>query len=429
MSMNDSATRTAPSVDFALTDCQIVDVVAGTIVAGHAVVVAGDRIAAIVEESALAPEVPRLPLGGRYLAPGLLDCHAHCFIGQFNDGNSVLPSEMTARAGVHLRGMLMRGFTTVRDAGGADHGHKAAVEQGLFEGPRLFVAGRILSQTGGHGDHRGRADTCHCSAAIGGVTIIADGVDEVRKAVRENLRQGVDQIKIMAGGGVSSPADKLIHPQYSLDEINAIVDEATRFGSYVMSHVYSDIGIRRAVEAGVRTIEHGNFLSAETAKVMHEREAHLVPTLVTYEADAKYGPSFGWAAENVAKNNEVLASGLKSLEVALEAGVNIGYGTDLCWSPKRYQGDGLLIHQKVCGPVEALRHATLGNARIVRLEGEVGVIAVGAYADMIVIDANPLADVACLAQHDNKIVAVMKGGHAVRDDKGLLARIAGDAAA
>lgn len=410
-----------PEGDFALTDCKIVDVVAGEIITGRAVVVAGDKVAAIVEEAALAPAMPRKPLGGRYLAPGLLDCHAHCFIGQFNDGNSVLPSEMTARAGIHLRGMLSRGFTTVRDAGGADYGHKAAVQQGLFEGPRMFVAGRILSQTGGHGDHRGRADTCNCSAAIGGITAIADGVDEVRKAVRENLRQGVDQIKIMAGGGVSSPADKLIHPQYSLDEIHAIVDEATRFGSYVMAHVYSDIGIRRAVEAGVRTIEHGNFLSSESARVMHDREAHLVPTLITYEADAKYGPSFGWAPENAAKNDEVLASGLKSLEVALEAGVNVGYGTDLCWSPKRYQADGLLIHQKVCGPAEALRHATIGNARIVRLEGKVGVIAAGAYADMIVIDANPLVDLACLSQHDNKVIAVMQGGRGVRDDIGLLA--------
>lgn len=425
--MTDKAPPTDASGDFALTDCKLVDVVAGEIVTGRAIVVTGDRISAIVDEVALDSAIPRRPLGGRYLAPGLLDCHAHCFIGQFNDGNSVLPSELTARAGIHLSGMLQRGFTTVRDAGGADYGHKVAVDKGLFEGPRLFVAGRILSQTGGHGDHRGRADTCQCSAAIGGVSIIADGVDEVRKAVRENLRQGVDQIKIMAGGGVSSPADKLIHPQYSLDEIHAIVDEATRFGSYVMSHVYSDIGIRRAVEAGVRTIEHGNFLSAESAKVMHDREAHLVPTLITYEADAKYGPSFGWAAENATKNDEVLASGLKSLEVALAAGVNVGYGTDLCWSPKRYQGDGLMIHQKVCGPVEALRHATLGNARIVRMEGEVGVIAAGAYADMIVIDANPLADVACLSQYDNKIVAVIKGGRAVRDDKGLLA-VATDAA-
>src|SRR5690606_16047405 len=205
----------------------------------------------------------------------------------------ILPSEMTARSGLHLRGILNRGFTTVRDAGGADQGHKAALEKGLFVGPRMFVAGRILSQTGGHGDHRGRADTCTCTAEIGGLTIIADGVDQVRWAVRENVRQGVDHIKIMAGGGVSSPGDKLIHPQYSLQEIETITEEAERVGRYVMAHVYADIGIRRAVEAGVRSIEHGNFLTLETAKVMVERNAHLVPPLITYEADGKSGKRSG----------------------------------------------------------------------------------------------------------------------------------------
>lgn len=409
---------------YALTDAKIVDVRAGQILQGKAVVISGGKIETMPDQSTLDPAIRQVSLGGRYLAPGLIDCHAHCFISQFSDGKTVLPSELTARAGGHLKGMLHRGFTTVRDAGGADQGHKAAVEKGVFVGPRLFVSGKILSQTGGHGDHRGRADTCSCSSDLGGISIIADGVDEVRKAVRENARQGVDQIKIMAGGGVSSPGDKLVHPQYSLDEIEAIVDEAERCGRYVLSHVYSDIGIRRAVGAGVRSIEHGNFLSSETAKLMAEREAHLVPTLITYEADGKYGMDFGWSAENAEKNAEVLDSGLKSLEVALEAGVNVGYGTDLCWSPKTYQGDGLLIHQKVCGAAEALRHATINNARIVRMEGEIGEIREGAFADLLVVDANPFDGLECFAQHDNKVVTVLQGGRVVRDQTGQMASLA-----
>jgi len=224
---------------------------------------------------------------------------------------------------------------------------------------------------------------------LGGISAIADGVDEVRKAVRENIRQGADHIKIMAGGGVSSPGDKLVHPQYSLEEITAIVDEAERSGRYVMAHVYSDVGIGRAVSRGVRSIEHGNFLKPDTAKLMHDKGAHLVPTLITYEADAKYGMSFGWSEENAAKNAEVLASGLRSLEVALEQEVNVGYGTDLCWSPKIYQADGLLIHQKVCGAAEALRHATLNNAKVIRMEGMVGEIVPGAFADLVILDADP----------------------------------------
>ncbi len=408
-----------PRTEYVITDAKIVDVAAGAIIEGKAVVISGGKIARLAEDRLIDPALPRVSLGGRYLSPGLIDCHAHCYIGQFSDGRSVLPSEMTARAGVHLAGMLMRGFTTVRDAGGADYGHKAALEKGLFKGPRLFVAGRVLSQTGGHGDHRGRAETCNCQEALGGLTCVCDGIDEVRKAVRENIRQGVDHIKIMAGGGVSSPGDKLVHPQYSLEEISAIVEEAERVGRYVMAHVYSDIGMRRAVECGVRSIEHGNFISPDTARVMRERGAHLVPTLITYEADAKYGPSFGFTQENLDKNAEVLATGLKSLEIALAAGVNVGYGTDLCWSPKTYQGDGLLIHEKVCGAAEALRHATLNNARVVRMEGLIGEISEGAFADLLVVEANPLDSLACFAQTENRVVAVLQSGAAVRDDRAL----------
>ena len=407
--------------DYAITGGNIVDVVAGKIISNKALLISGGKIAKIVPESELPAGTKTVSVGGRYLTPGLIDCHSHVFIGQFNDNGQILPSEMTARSGLHLRGILNRGFTTVRDAGGADQGHKAALEKGLFVGPRMFVAGRILSQTGGHGDHRGRADTCTCTAEIGGLTIIADGVDQVRWAVRENVRQGVDHIKIMAGGGVSSPGDKLIHPQYSLQEIETITEEAERVGRYVMAHVYADIGIRRAVEAGVRSIEHGNFLTLETAKVMVERNAHLVPTLITYEADGKYGMTFGWAPENAEKNAEVLASGLKSLEVALEAGVNVGYGTDLCWSPKTYQGDGLMIHEKVCGSVEALRHATVNNAKIVRMEGQIGQLIEGAFADIVVLDANPYDGLACFSQTNNKVVGVVQSGRAVRDDLQLFA--------
>ena len=406
---------------YAIVDAAVVDVVAGRLLHKQAVVIEAGRIREIVAETELAPDMRRVGLDGRYLCPGLIDCHAHCFVGQFGDRGNILPSEMTARAGVHLAGMVQRGFTTVRDAGGADLGHRTSVEKGLFPGPRLFVSGRILSQTGGHGDHRAIADTCGCAQVAGGMSVIADGVDEVRKAVRENVRQGVDQIKIMGGGGVASPGDKLVHPQYSLEEIDAIVDEAERCGRYVMAHIYSDIGIRRAVEHGVRSVEHGNFLSDETARIMAERGAHLVPTLVTYEADAKYGPNFGWSEENAAKNNEVMAAGLTSLENALRHGVNVGYGTDLCWSPKSYQGDGLIIHEKVCGAAEALRHVTVNNARIVRMEGEIGEIVAGAHADLVVVDTNPLESLACFSQTTPAVSAVLQGGRAVRDDPGLFA--------
>tara|TARA_X000000950_G_scaffold272787_1_gene355796 strand:+ start:1399 stop:2640 length:1242 start_codon:yes stop_codon:yes gene_type:complete len=404
---------------YALVDGNIVDVIDGKIISGHSVVIKNGIINDICQDKDLKNNIPQILINGRYIAPGLIDCHAHCFVGQFGDRGNVMPSEMTARAGQHLEGMLQRGFTTVRDAGGADSGHRSAVEKGLFPGPRLFVSGKILSQTGGHGDQRAIADVCGCESVAGGMSVIADGVDAVRKAVRENVRQGVDQIKIMGGGGVASPGDKLVHPQYSLEEIEAIVDEANRCGRYVMAHIYSDIGIRRAVEKGVRSVEHGNFLSCDTAKVMSERDAHLVPTLVTYEADAKYGPGFGWNEENSSKNAEVLAAGLTSLENALSNDVNVGYGTDLCWSPKSYQGDGLKIHEKVCGAAEALRHCTLNNARILRMEKKIGEITAGAHADLVILDSNPLQSLSCFSQTSNSVVAVLQAGRAVRDDKSL----------
>ena len=388
----------------------LLDTKEGVLKSGFQVLVEGNRIVEVKKGQIISPDAETIDLGGRTLMPGLIDCHAHVFIAQFTDNQSVLPSEMTARSSTYLREMILRGFTTIRDAGGADYGHKMSVERGYFEGPRMFVSGRILSQTGGHGDHRGKADFCSCANASMGVSRIADGVDAVRHAVREEIRHGVDQIKIMAGGGVSSPADELHHLQYSTDEVVAIVDEATRAGRYVMSHVYNTDGIRRAVECGVRTIEHGNFLDEKTADVMAKHGAYLVPTLVTYRADAKYGPSFGWAEENERKNQEVLEAGVQSLEIAMRAGVKIGYGTDLCWSPKSYQPEGLLVHNEVMSPVEAIQNATIINAEIVRMENALGVIAPGALADLLVVDGDPTQDLGVLQNEGEHMTAIMANG-------------------
>ncbi len=388
----------------------LLDTKEGVLKSGFQVLVEDNRIVDVKKGQMNSPDAETIDLGGRTLMPGLIDCHAHVFIGQFTDNQSVLASEMTARSSTHLREMVQRGFTTIRDAGGADYGHKMSVENGHFEGPRMFVSGRIISQTGGHGDHRGKADFCSCMNASLGVARIADGVDAVRYAVREEIRHGADQIKIMAGGGVSSPADELHHLQYSTDEIVAIVDEATRAGRYVMAHVYNTDGIRRAVECGIRTIEHGNFLDDQTAEVMAKHEAFLVPTLVTYRADAKYGPSFGWSKDSERKNQEVLEAGVKSLEIAMRAGVKIGYGTDLCWSPKTYQPEGLLVHNEVMSPTEAIKNATIINAEIVRMENQLGVITPGALADLLVIDGDPTQDLSVLQNEGEHMPMIMANG-------------------
>ena len=231
-----------------------------------------------------------------------------------------------------MRAMLMRGFTTLRDTGGADWGIKAAVEQGLFVGPRLFIAGAALSQTGGHGETRLRTEAqnfCACCSGLNWFGRIADGVPEVIKATRDELRKGADHIKIMVSGGVASQADPLESLQYRVDEIEAAVDEATRWGTYVCAHAYSAKAIERAVRAGVRTIEHGNLIDTPTAKLMAERGAYMVPTLVTYDSMKRRGSEFGLSAYSLAKNELVLNAGVRSLDIARSAGVKIGFGSDL----------------------------------------------------------------------------------------------------
>jgi imidazolonepropionase-like amidohydrolase len=236
---------------------------------------------------------------GRTLMPGLIDAHVHVCsldveIARQQRENTT--SLLAYKIGRIIKQTLDQGYTTIRDAGGADWGMKEAVAQGLIPGPRLFVSGHPLSQTGGHGDGRSRAQDsveCGCGAHIGMVPNIADGPDQVRRAAREQLRRGADAIKVMAGGGVASPTDRLESVQYSPAELRAAVEEATAAGTYVLAHAYTPASIRNALEAGVRSIEHGNFLDESTAKLMASQDAFLVPTFVAYEKLYEQGREHG----------------------------------------------------------------------------------------------------------------------------------------
>jgi imidazolonepropionase-like amidohydrolase len=317
-----------------------------------------------------------------------------------------------------MEGMLRRGFTTVRDAGGADFGLAEAVERGLVAGPRLFFAGRVLSQTGGHGDLRSRGEEfepCACRIHTSGFSHVADGVPAVRKAAREELRRGAHQVKIMASGGVASPTDPIWNVQYSAEEMRAIVEEAAGWRTYAMAHAYTPEAIRRAVEAGVRTIEHGNLLDAGTATLMRDRGAFLVPTLVTYFAIDELGRALGFPAASQAKVKDVLDAGLASLEIARDAGVPMGFGTDLLGETHERQSDELCIRAEVLSPLEVLRSATRVNARILEREGELGVVAPGAHADLLLVDGNPLEDLSRLGGQGKHLALVARGGEIVID--------------
>jgi imidazolonepropionase-like amidohydrolase len=314
-----------------LEEASVLDAERGVVGENQSIVVEGDRIREVAEGAVRLDDARRIRLGGRTVMPGLIDAHVHVTITSVDIGAMFKkPTTLIAQeARVILERMLRRGFTTVRDAGGCDWGLAEAVERGLIDGPRVFHSGRVLSQTGGHGDFRERTDTpeiCACHVHTSGFAHVADGVPAVRKAAREELRRGAKQVKIMASGGVASPTDPVWNIQYSAEEMRAIVEEANSWRTYAMAHAYTPEAITRAVDAGVRTIEHGNLIDAATAKKMADHGAYLVPTLVTYYKIEQLGRGLNFPEVSLRKVKDVLDAGLGSLAIAQAAGVKIGSG-------------------------------------------------------------------------------------------------------
>ena len=393
------------------------------LVPGVNVLVEDGSIREVSERPIGAPAARVFDLAGRTLMPGLIDCHVHLLATSYNLGAVASLSSVfaTLRAVPILKGMLLRGFTTVRDAGGADWSLAQATATGVIDGPRIFPSGRALSQTGGHGDFRPRSDTldpCACSLKVGAIARVVDGVDACRLAVREEIQKGATQIKIMASGGVASPNDPIHFLGYSTDEIRAIVEEAANADTYVMAHAYTGRAIRRAIECGVRTIEHGNLVDADAARVMAAHGAFAVPTLITYEALANEGAQLGLPPDSVAKIEAARRGGLRSLEIFAAAGVPMAFGTDLLGESHRLQGDEFRLRADVLGNHAAIRSATLTAAELLRMEGRLGAIIPGAIADLLVVDGNPLADISCLAGQGERLTAIMKAGSFVTNRLG-----------
>jgi imidazolonepropionase-like amidohydrolase len=396
-------------------NARLLDLAAGEARPGTWVLAEDERIVELREGEIRAPTARRIDAGGRTLLPGLIDCHVHAAITSMNlAAMTTKPATLVAlEAARVLEGMLRRGFTTVRDAGGADWGLAQAVERGLVEGPRIFFSGRVLSQTGGHGDFTPRQDApdlCGCRIQTSGFAHVADGVPAVRKAAREELRKGAFQVKLMASGGVASPSDPIWNLQYSAEEMRAIVEEAESWRSYALAHAYTPEAIVRAVDAGVRSIEHGNLIDAPAARRMREAGAFLVPTLVTYFAIDELGRALGFPKVSQDKVKDVLDAGLRSLEIAREAGVPLGFGTDLLGETHDQQNREFGIRARALPPLEILRSATLVNARILRREGELGVVAPGALADLLLVDGDPLADLSLLEGQGKHLPLVVKAG-------------------
>jgi imidazolonepropionase-like amidohydrolase len=356
---------------------------------------------------------------GRTLMPGLLDAHVHLASLDLDPVTEVAlaPAVIALRIARQIEETLQAGFTTVRDAGGLDWGFKEAVRLGLIRGPRLFISGPFLSQTGGHGDHRERTSraTFPVVPGLSSETILADGADEVRRAAREALRRGADQIKVMASGGAASPTDELDHVQFSVDELAAAVDVAAAVGTYVLAHAYGPRAIQNCLQAGVRSIEHGNFLDEETAdQMLQQPDAFLVPTVITYELMSRVEPGDGWTADMSRKIRQGLTGAYDALGLAYEKGLRIGSGSDVLAEMQGEKGKEIACQARVMGAMNAIIAATRTNAALMRIEKEAGTIEEGKRADLIVLDADPLADPAIFADPAHVRMVVL-GGDVVKD--------------
>ncbi|GGF14112.1 peptidase M38 [Aliidongia dinghuensis] len=394
---------------------RFLDVRAGVVKDGIDLLVEGDRIKEVSDTPIKAATARRVDLGGKVLMPGLIDAHIHIFLSEVNIQHlaGVPLTLLAAKAGVMMRNMLMRGFTTVRDTGGGDWGMQVASETGLVEGPRLFISGQAISQTGGHGDFRNRTQTeieCGCCSGLTYTTRIVDGVPEMIRAVRDELRKGANQIKIMVSGGVASQSDPLDSLQFRLDEIAAATEEARNWGSYVCAHAYSAEAVKRAVGQGVRSIEHGNLIDQEAVDLMKEKGAFLVPTLVAYDAMRRRGRDFGLTEYSLAKNEVVLEAGLRSLDMCRKTGVPICYGSDLLGQLQDDQSREFLIRSEVMPATEVIQSATVVNARLLQREGQLGELVPGAYADLLVVDGDPTRDLSLFQDQGAHIPAIMKAG-------------------
>ena len=385
-------------------------------------IVSGERIqsAGPMEQVSTPRDARVIDLGGKTLMPGLIDAHAHvALVGPQTSGfEGQFPGAVFAfTVARNLESYLMHGFTTIRDAGGCDWSFKLAVQRGLIPGPRMFISNGVISQTGGHGDHRQRHERSdpHHEHPLMAPPVIADGADQVRRAAREQLRAGADQIKVMAGGGASSPTDALDVPQYTVEELAAAVYEAQAVKKYVMAHVYVPRGIKNCVEAGVRSVEHGNFLDEESASLMKEKGMFLVPTLTIFEMVARHGKEYGAPDTMLEKIDQARGAAAQGLEVAMAVGVKIGSGSDVFGPYAEGRALELELKAAVMGPMASIISATRTNAELLGVANDLGTLEPGKLADMIVVEGNPLEDIGIL-KDEKKIPLVIESGRLAKND-------------
>ncbi len=403
----------------AFTGGRLIDGGGGKTVANATILIEGDRIQTVAPAAdIMLPEsARRYDITGKTIMPGLIDAHVHV-------GNIEISMEKTARlapavyvhlASRNLENDLNLGFTTLRDAGGLDQGFREAVSRGLISGPRLLLSVSPLTPTGGHFDQREpHQNSNRPRNSIGVLPEICDGPGAVRKAAREVLRRGADQVKVAADGGVTSPTDKPGHWQFSITELQAAVETAQAAGTYVMAHAYDPVAIRHCVKAGVRSIEHGNLLDAETAELMASNEVYYVPTLTTYDVLANEA-RHELDPPTAAKLEMVHHTAQSAVEHARRAGVKIGSGSDIIGPYQHLKGREFRLKAEVMSPMEAIVSATRTNAEIAGLDDRLGTLVPEKIADLIVVDGNPLEDLTLFERGAETVLVVMKAGSIMKN--------------
>lgn len=403
-----------------LENCTVFDGVSEELAEARTIVVEEGVIRAVGDAGAFTGEAQRIDVGGRFVMPGLIDAHFHSYGIELNPAlvDRLAPELRGLHAKRILENALRRGFTTIRDAAGGDVALATALRLGLIDGPRLFYPGLAVSQTGGHGDLRApdHYDACAC-AYCGAMAVVADGPEEVRKIVREQLRTGATHIKLFVSGGVLSPSDPIWMNQLSLEEIRVAVAEAETRRAYVMAHAHTNEAVLRCVASGVRSVEHVTLLEDSGARAIAEAGAFAVPTLAIGETIRSAGPSLGLPAAMIGKLSGIVEQANVSIEKLRAAGAKIGFGTDLMGVLMPQQSIEFRLRRETCTPLEILRSVTSVNAALVQMEGRLGTIAPGAFADLIVTDGAPLDDVTVLERHD-EIRLIMRDGRICKNSLG-----------
>jgi imidazolonepropionase-like amidohydrolase len=421
------AAQEAPAAEVLFTNVRVFDGIADALSGPTTVVVRGNVIAAIGPEAAPAsPEATVIDGTGQTLMPGLIDNHVHMMFNSLSPAQMADPGmsleKVMQLSAAQARAMLLRGFTAVRDVGGPSFMLKKLIDNGTVMGPRIWPSGPMISQTSGHADLRGPDEPSRrfsgrmSKAEEIWASVIADGRDEVLTAVRENLRMGASQIKIAAGGGTSSEYDPLDVTQYTLDEMKAAVDAASDWNTYVTVHAYHPKSVRRAIEAGVKVIEHGNLLDEDTLRLMAERGVWLSGQMLVDSTEAM-------DPKRREKRKPVIEGQRQVWPMAKRLGVKLAWGTDFLFEPElnAQQNAYILRLKPFFTSAELLRLVTSGNAELLALSGprtpyagRLGVVAEGALADLILVRGDPLADIDLIGDPAANFTVIMKDGKVVK---------------